>query len=234
MNNYLTILAIIPGVVLVYLVYKMDRIEKEPVSNIIKLLYYGALTTIIAAFLEIVGEMFLYRFFGQSLLTNFLMYFIVVAGAEEGMKYYVFMKKVWVSTDFDYKYDALVYSVSISMGFAIWENINYVRHGGTTVAIARAFCAVPGHAVFALFMGLFLGMARKESTYVNYGGNTKVNFYKRLAILVPMLIHGLYDFLAVSETMAANIAWFVLLMFMYWFAYIIITRVSKDDEYIGY
>lgn len=233
MLDILSILAILPGVVLVILVYKMDRIEKEPISFILRLLWTGIVSTFFAAIIEVLGELFLYNLFGESFITNFLMYFLVVGGAEEGVKYFSFMKFAWNNREFNYKFDAIVYSVSISMGFAIYENIKYVKMFGMGTAVARAFSSVPGHAIFAIIMGMFLGKARAEENYSTMYGPNKSKFYKRMALIVPMLVHGLYDFLLVSETTAAYFGWFILLMLMYWFAYIILTRCSKDDEYIG-
>lgn len=232
MLNNLTLLAIIPGLVLIVLVYKFDRIEKEPVSEIFRFVKYGIFTTFAAAALEAIGSLFLDSLMDDCLLKNILMYFVIVAGAEEGMKYYVFNKYAWSNWNFNYKFDAIVYSVSIGMGFAIWENIQYVYRYGYNTGVARAFTAVPGHATFAIIMGCFLGKARKEANYA-YGYDNHTKLYKRLALIIPMLVHGLYDFLLTSETMASEVIFLVLLMFMYWISYVILGRCSKDDEYIG-
>ena len=47
--------AIIPAVVLLIKVYQADRLEKEPVSLILSLVFFGVLSTAIAMVLEQVG-----------------------------------------------------------------------------------------------------------------------------------------------------------------------------------
>ena len=110
MLDILSILAILPGVVLVILVYKMDRIEKEPISFILRLLWTGIVSTFFAAIIEVLGELFLYNLFGESFITNFLMYFLVVGGAEEGVKYFSFMKFAWNNREFNYKFTKKILS----------------------------------------------------------------------------------------------------------------------------
>ena len=46
------------------------------------------------------------------------------------------------------------------MGFAFVENILYVSQGGMQVAILRTFTAVPAHAMFAVMMGYYAGLAK--------------------------------------------------------------------------
>ena len=84
----------------------------------------------------------------------------------------------------------------VALGFALWENIGYVVMYGFGTALVRAITAVPGHACFGVFMGAFYGMARR---YANYGYERASKNCRRLAVLVPMVLHGIYDFIASSE-----------------------------------
>jgi RsiW-degrading membrane proteinase PrsW (M82 family) len=55
----------------------------------------------------------------------------------------------------------------------------------------RAFTAVPAHAVFAIFMGYYVGLAKYNSK----------NRYKylSLALIIPVLIHGTYDLFILQQ-----------------------------------
>ena len=122
-----------------------------------------------------------------------------VALVEELSKWLVLMLIVWKNQNFDYRYDGIVYAVSASLGFAALENILYVLSYGTGVSIGRAIFAIPGHATFGVFMGYFLSRAK---TFWIDDKRIRMTICKLLALALPMLIHGCYDFL-LSEQVSA-------------------------------
>ena len=92
--------------------------------------------------------------------------------------------------NFDHSYDAIVYTVASSLGFAAAENIGYIIAYGKSVAISRALFAIPGHASFGVFMGYFVAKAKLASV------NGKPRGAKLLlSVAVPTMVHGIYDFL---------------------------------------
>ena len=69
---------------------------------------------------------------------------------------------VYKMKDFNEPTDGIVYGVCASLGFATLENIYYVyalsdyfETTSLSLAIARAFSAVPAHAAFGALMGYF-------------------------------------------------------------------------------
>ena len=52
----LLISALLPGILFVIYLYRLDHIEKEPISLIIKLLFAGVASAVLAYFLEVVLE----------------------------------------------------------------------------------------------------------------------------------------------------------------------------------
>lgn len=86
---------------------------------------------------------------------------------------------------FDEPMDGLVYGAAASLGFAAFENVLYVLDGGMAVAIARALTAVPGHCLFGAIMGYFIAL------YVH--SNPRRPVYLVLSLVVPILLHGAYD-----------------------------------------
>ena len=83
--------------------------------------------------------------------------------------------------------------IIVALGFALWENISYVMIYGFSTALVRAVTAVPGHACFGVFMGIFYGLARG---YAYLGKNIRSKFFRVLAIVVPAALHGSYDYVA--------------------------------------
>ena len=108
-------------------------------------------------------------------------------------------------------YDIIVYSVFASLGFACIENIIYVFNYGLGTAVVRALLSVPGHMCFGVIMGYFLAMAKINSI------NNNKNLYIRnmiLALLVPALVHTMYDtLLFYAENLNNNL--FYILFFIF-------------------
>lgn len=215
--------AVFPGLFLAYKINKMDKIEKEPFGLLVECFFLGALSIIPALILERVGVPILYGLFSQgTLIYEILMYFVVVACSEELSKYVFLKRATWNHPDFNYRFDAVIYAVFVGLGFAVFENINYVFSYGLFTAIIRAVTAVPAHTIFAIFMGHYYGQAKAafEAGEIDRAAN-----YRRLACIVPILLHGFYDFAASSDNgMMAGVFWIFLIAL-----YVVsIRRIRKD------
>ncbi|MCR4801721.1 MAG: PrsW family intramembrane metalloprotease [Lachnospiraceae bacterium] len=188
----LGVMAILPAFFLVYLIYKKDSIEKEPIRLIGFVGLLGALTVLGAGLLEHVAISMLH--ISNPTLSHFIECFFIIALVEEGGKLFVTYISVWKHPEFNYRFDGIVYAVSASAGFAIVENLFYIfqNENSFSVAILRAITAIPGHIVFGIVMGLFIGMAKY---YKGLGDNTMKSFCLVLALIGPMVVHGLYDFI---------------------------------------
>ena len=227
----LIVAAVVPAVLLLNFVYKHDRLEKESGKLLITLVIFGIISTLLASATETLGITVLpYIINAQnSVLFNIILYFVVVACSEEGFKYLILKKKTWKNPEFNCQFDGVVYAVFVSLGFALWENIGYVIQYGISTAIARAVTAIPGHACFGVFMGAFYGMAKRLEFAGNASSSKRFRF---LSFFVPMLLHGLYDYLA--ATSEQNDAWifvaFVVVVFFVSFK--LVKKLSVNDKYI--
>lgn len=191
------LLSVLPSIILFIVVWKGDRYEKEPPKLLLKLFLFGALTTISAGIIEILfGDYVLGFMDHQGILFAFIDNFLIVALAEEAGKYLVLKKVTWKHPAFNYTFDAIVYAVTVSLGFATLENILYLIEGTIGNALIRALFSVPGHVIDALYMGYYYGLARFADAH-NDKRLTKKNL--KLAFFVPVLIHGFYDFCLSTE-----------------------------------
>ena len=229
-HKFLIAAAVIPALILLVQIYRADRLEKESGGIILRLVLGGIISTIVAAFIERAGNAILSNMFYQnSFMYRFLMYFVVVALAEEGAKYFFTKNRTWRSPEFNCQFDGVVYAVSVALGFALWENINYVLTYGFATAVARALTAIPGHASFGVFMGCFYGLAKK---YHNRGEEVTSARYRRLAVLVPALLHGTYDFIAVSQGETLTLVFVIFIVAMFIYASRLVKTMSAHDQYI--
>ena len=229
-NPILIAAAVIPAIVLLRFVYKEDRLDKESPRLLLSLVLFGIIATFAALISEQIGETVLALIVPQDTTAyNAILYFIVVALSEEGFKYLLLKKRTWWSSEFNCQFDGVVYAVFVSLGFALWENISYVAMYGLGTAAVRAVTAVPGHACFGVFMGAFYGLAKR---YDNFGDEGRSRQCRRLAVAVPVVLHGCYDFIATYEY--DGYAWvfvgFVVLLLLA--AYRMIKKLSRDDRFI--
>ena len=207
-NPILIAAAVIPAIFLLVQINKADKLDREPVGLLVSLVIQGIISTALAVLTERLGTAILDSLWPENALVyRVLMYFVVVGLSEEGFK---------------------VYAVCVALGFALWENIGYVVMYGFGTALVRAITAVPGHACFGVFMGAFYGMARR---YANYGYERASKNCRRLAVLVPMVLHGIYDFIASSED-ASEWVFLIFVAALFLVTSRMVKRLSQTDRYI--
>lgn len=231
-------LAILPAIALLVFIYYMDKKEKEPIKFLWKLLLWGMFLVIPVIIVETIIDIFVEIItFKGSVAYAIIEGFLVAATSEELGKYLFLKKKTWNSEYFDCMFDGIVYSVFVSMGFALIENISYVLESGISVAIMRMFTSVPGHACFAVYMGYYYAKARLA---INRGDKDLSKKYRRLAVIVPILLHGTYDCLLMMEEEAVGeillfvslFIWIIVVVTLFARAFVLVSKASKNDEYI--
>ena len=229
-NPILIAAAVIPAVILLVRVERLDRLEKESTGLLLSLVVFGVVSTSVAALGERIGIAVLNRLFAQeSVLCDVLLYFGVVAFSEEGAKYVLLKRRTWRSPEFNCQFDGVVYGVFVALGFALWEHIGYVAMYGLSTALIRAVTAVPGHACFGVFMGVWYGMAKRREGTGDAAGSKRMRVR---ALLIPALLHGFYDFVASRESAAGSLVFIVFVILMFVTAYRLVRHVSDNDSYI--
>lgn len=230
-NWILIAAAVIPAVFLLVKVYRSDRLEPESPRLIWSLVMLG----IVSTFIALVSE----RFFSLILsLTvpetspayNIIMYFVIVAVSEELAKYVLLKRKTWNNAEFDCQFDGIVYAVAVSLGFALWENISYVTLYGFGTALVRAVTAIPGHACFGVFMGIFYGLAK---SYDYLGEASKTKACSTLSVVIPVLLHGCYDYIATMQKAGSSLVFVVFVIALFVISLKLVSTMSKNDRYIS-
>lgn len=225
---------LLPPLYLLWKVYQSDRIEKEPAGLLFTIFLYGMLSTLPAGILENIGMYILYLVpFPESLteaaatrLFNLLFYFIVVGGAEEFVKYVAMKLPTWRNPEFNYVFDGVVYGVTASLGFAALENVLYVLDTGLFTAGIRAWTAIPLHCIAGIFMGHYYGIAKSAELWNDLRIRDKM---LRRSILIPMLIHGAYDFIASDESEILSLVFLVYIVILEVVALRAMKKYSGND-----
>ncbi|RGG37832.1 PrsW family intramembrane metalloprotease [Clostridium sp. AF23-6LB] len=231
MSRILIIIAVLPALILLGFIYMRDRKEKPPVKLMVLLLALGAGTIIPAAIAEFIGQLIVAQTDTDHQTMLLVLCFLVIGIVEELGKYLVTVCTTWKSREFQHSYDGVIYMVCASLGFAILENILYVASGGIGTGILRAFTAIPLHCTVGVIMGALYAKGR-EAAYA--GDRAGMIGFMAWAYIVPVFIHGLYDYLVMAASYGyISEAWvFLILGVMYVLSIFLIFYCSAHDRRI--
>ena len=195
-------LAVLPAVILIFYTYQQDKLQREPVRNLVKAFFYGW-ASVFASFLISMPSMWTGLFAReiQTVGDAFRMAFFGAAVPEESAKLFLLWLFLRKCRDFDERMDGIVYAVCVGMGFAAFENIEYLFASGTawvTTGIGRSLTAIPGHFAFAVIMGYYYSLNHFDRYRAPLAG-LKMWLY-------PVLAHGLYDTVAMSSAVTPELS----------------------------
>lgn len=215
--------AVIPPAILLFVVYRMDKIEKEPLSLLLGLFFRGVLAMFPILLLELVADKLVETVSWSQMVYLFLAYFVVPGFIEEGIKFRVLERRTWNDPAFNYVFDGVVYAVFVSLGFAAVENVLYVMNSGLATAGVRALFSIPGHAMFGIFMGTGYGRAKFLEAR---GQREQAAAARKKAYLTAAVLHGLYDFILI----AFHGVFYVYFIILVIFAVRTLRRASRWDQ----
>ena len=187
----LILITIAPSILILLYFFLSDKF-KEPKRLVALVFFLGVLICLPAGILNT----FVYENFNNNTETveKLLGSFLGPAWTEELLKLFILYSIVLKRKEFNEPMDGIVYGVVVSLGFATYENYDYVyrlalewKEYGITqqdVAIWRSYSAVPMHGLNGCLMGFYLGK------YV-FTGDKKFLGY---SFFVPFLMHGIYNY----------------------------------------
>ncbi|MFN1844559.1 PrsW family intramembrane metalloprotease [Clostridioides difficile] len=152
--------------------------------------------------------------------------FVVAGLVEEGVKALILIPALIKEKHFTEKLDGIIYSVFLALGFATIENMVYIfsesRNLALQVGINRAVISIPAHVMFAITMGYYI------SKYKFEGNKNKRREYLFMAVLIPILLHGVFDFILMIEY-----RWAIILLIVY---VIILWKINLDklEKYMNH
>ena len=224
--NYLIItLSILPIVLIAIYYYKKDTL-KEPKKLLRKLFFSGMLSGVLVIIISYITILFFPTYASienANMFKIFIYSFIFVALIEEVCKWLMIYKISYHHRDFDQLYDIILYSVLVGLGFACLENLLYTTSANNIwVAVFRGITAIPAHACFQTFMGYYLTLAKFKK------GNQ--NKYKNLSLIIPVLLHGTYDFLLLSGNIVLVCSFFIFIVFLFIITIIKVKKIINIDK----
>jgi|TARA_B110001452_G_scaffold266571_1_gene273803 protease PrsW len=182
------LITIIPSLLILAYFFTSDKF-KEPKSTIAIVFALGILICLPAG---ILNNFMFENFGGQDNGKDLTHSFLGPAWTEEILKFLVLYAIVLRRSEFNEPMDGIVYGVVVSLGFATYENYDYVFRLAETwdiapsqLAIWRSYSAVPMHGLNGCIMGFYFGM---------YAFTAKKK-YLLLSLMLPYLFHGMYNYI---------------------------------------
>lgn len=218
--------AVIPMVLYLLIIWRMDKYEPEPIKYVLFHFFWGAVGAVILA---LIGDAFLsYQF--EKVIANprtlSLVETVLIAPFVEEITKGIFLVITVSSIRFDNLTDGLVYGGAIGLGFGMTENFLYFLSYGDTfetwialVIIRSGFSAVM-HCMATATFGAFLGIAKFSPP------NRKITF-PFLGIFLAMLIHFLWNFsVSFESTYLFGFIFLILTIILF----VIIFKMSLNKE----
>ena len=187
------ILAVAPPLLIVAYIIKADRFP-EPKGTCFLTFVAGTIIIVPAAILN------------DKLIPD-VSYAYLAGFTEETLKFLTIYFYVSRNTNFDEPMDAIVYGTLVSLGFATFENLQYVYYSGGSpdaVAIIRAFTAIPLHACCGIIMGYYFGL------YMFKNKDT-LNLFKSLFFAIGF--HAVYNYFATRNVFLMIVVLIILISF---------------------
>ena len=231
-NLWFLLLAILPSLVLVFYIFRKDRLHPEPPKQLMKAFTWGVVSGLLA--MAASGLLMGLGLHGgspeASFSANLSLAFWGAAFPEELCKLLVLWLFLRKCADFDEHVDGIVYAVCVGMGFAALENCLYLFSelyqeghvswaeavtGTLELSITRGLLSVPGHFGFAVLMGYFYSCAHFRPE--------RKGEYMIWAFVAPVAAHTLFD-LILFETSYVSTGLQLLLMILFFVGFFFLQK----------
>jgi RsiW-degrading membrane proteinase PrsW (M82 family) len=159
------LLALVPAAVWLIFFYIQDRLEPEPVGNVVRMFVIG-LALAGAIGLPLTNQLFAVQTWIYRDPTTTWLASIFVQGAVEAFIIYATVRYfIFDSAEFDERTDGVVYATAAALGYATALNLQFIlSNGGTALGTGEVFVTevALAHAAFGGVLGYFLGRAKLE------------------------------------------------------------------------
>ena len=215
---FILISALTPVAVLLFYIFRKDKVQPEPTNWLLKAFGFGVLSVFFSFVFSVPADLLLGMEIDPSTYTSvskaFADAFALAAIPEELSKFIMLWLLLRKNPHFDEKFDGIVYAVCIGMGFAGIENVMSLAGGiedgsWIGIGISRALFSVPAHFLFAVLMGYYYSIY-----HFGIDRSTKI---KVLILSAPIIAHGIYDGILMSIQIDESLAGLCMILFLWFF-----------------
>jgi len=214
--KYLSILfSIILGLLIIYVIQRKDKYEKEPFPALVSVTALGGTLSIIIAFLLIIATDLVplkQTIESSAKIYKCLYLYLVAAPIEELSKLLsLFIVYPFYRKELNEPKDGLIYICCVTAGFSLIENYFYANSetGNEFLIITRLLFSTPAHLSFSIFMGLGMYKFIKEERKISY---------LLKPFIASVILHGTYNSLLLYN----------IYFYFFWLYFLLIIRLGNS------
>ena len=255
----ISVIVLFPALILCGYIYHKDKIEKEPISLLLILLVLGAISYVPVLMLESnildwidgvfedmisfsADGMIKYGSYAAMHMHKILTAFIGIAVIEIAVKWSILYFCTRNNRNFNYLFDGIVYSVFVSLGFAMVENIRYAWINGWDMLVLRLLSSLPCHLVVGIIMGYYYTLwnaynkaKHMEKNYISQGAINEERIKYPvdkliLSILIPLVITGLFLYVGAIYSKIISTVFYFVVFFMYGVSFVGVEKIASRDK----
>ncbi len=201
------VIGLAPGLFWLWFFYKQDAYEPEPLSLVARMYVLGMVAAAFSLFFENLVSPF---------IPGLLFVALAVPLTEELAKFSMVAFFIYRNAEFDEPMDGIVYATATALGFATVENVLYALplESFSSLFITgtfRAVLSVPGHALFAVFWGYALGIAK-------FRPPGKKNVIIIAGLVIAIGVHGFFNLLLDLSYPGLAVLFLIILPVVWWIA----------------
>ncbi len=262
MNHFsieLSVIAVIPALILCGYVFYKDRIEREPIGLLAILFAAGAIGFVPAYFaqkgiISLIDSAFAkeYVFSPEGLISfaskttewthSAICAFVGFSLAQIVIKWCLLYFITRKNKNFNYLFDGIVYSVFLSLGFAVAENISFVIQNDLELLGAKLITSIPCHLFIGILMGYYYTMWNArftantiESRMIEAGVVKEDNIRSSapwliISIFIPLLVNGIYVLAGSVKKDTITFVFYLIVFMLYGFSYIMVDQLADKDS----
>ncbi|HKX30710.1 MAG TPA: PrsW family glutamic-type intramembrane protease [Blastocatellia bacterium] len=222
---FIPLLSLLPCVLWLWYFSSRSRYKRPSVAIVGLTFLLGALSTVPALALNLIGQDFFLNLFGGTQLSHLMVLLFVVGPVEEGMKLLVVYFYTYRRPEFDEPLDGVIYSATSALGFASIENIIYLAQNDPMLVLLRGPLSNPGHALFSAIWGLSLSRAKAAPNLARERFPIIVSGW-----LAASLFHSLFDILLVASSRLSIVFFALLVGAMIGLFFLVRSRIKYHSE----
>lgn len=254
----LSLISMIPGIFLCGYIFFKDRIEREPIGLLALLFGAGFLAYIPSYYASKFAVGTIDRLFnkymmfspegilsftgrGTETVHGILCSFFGFALIQIGVKWLVLYFITHRSRHFNYLFDGIVYSVFLSVGYALAENVHFALRNDMELLLPKLLGSVPCHLFVGIIMGYCYTLWRVRFIANGIENNMiKTGLVKEdrvhssavwliMSIILPFGVMGFYLFAGSYSNDVVSFIFYTLVFVLYGFSFIIVDRLAVKD-----
>jgi RsiW-degrading membrane proteinase PrsW (M82 family)/ribosomal protein L40E len=202
----------------IWVLRRYDRLQPEPLKLLLWVGVWGGFMSVVPAIVgNTLGNHLLgLKGFGSDLSRRISLPLALTSAAfiginEETWKFLATLRLVRKLPEFDEPIDGMIYGMTVALGFAAIENLEYMVRFGPGVLVTRSLLSVPVHLACAAIWGYGLARARFISRHKRYF-TTSLPY-----LLAGAGVHAAFDFFLFLRTWTVLLV-FPLMFFIVWYS----------------